>query len=732
MRVETDPAAQLSRGHGGGAVRAPSLRHADHRLDARDRGARPRPRARLLPALLHARERDPGRRRRRRRRTRCARLADDTYGRVAPFGERPVAAPAARARSARRPPHRGRRPEGRAADPAAPLPAPSSRTAQAARFACARAPRRGARRRPDLLSLPQARAGARRRGECRRLVHGLADRRHALLDLRRAGQGVSLEALEEAVDAAVADHPGRGLDADAVERAKTRLVAETIYSTDSQSSLARIYGSALAIGETIEDVRRWPDEIEAVTTPRSPSVTERFLVAAPFGRPAICARPHAVSTRAGLDASAAVMTPSSASPAQRSAGSLSPGGVEAWHVAVGPRAARRARLHLRGRRGAGSARQGRRRADAGAPSRRGRRRLLLGRLPGAPRGAGDRAQLQRRSGRRRRLAEDARQARRRGLRRSCASRSPRRASTRTRSSACAPRPSPGCATSRTIPASWPRAASSPRRFRATPTAIRRAARSRASPRSPARTSATCTRRVIADGRDEDRRRRRDRSPSASPALLDGVFGALPARRCRGAGAGRPRSPAAARATSSTRRAAIGDPLRHRRAVLARSGLHRRLCAQPHPRRRRLHLAAVPGGAREARPRLLGRHLARELPRRLDDLGLHRDQERARAPNASPSSRPRSLRLKTEGPTDEELAQGEGLPHRLLRARLRHLDQDRPPARAGRLRGPRHRLHRPPQRARRRGDAGRHRAAPPSAPSATASCWWWWRDGPSGL
>ena len=71
--------------------------------------------------------------------------------------------------------------------------------------------------------------------------------------------------------------------------------------------------------------------------------------------------------------------------------------------------------------------------------------------------------------------------------------SPRRASTRTRSSACAPRPSPGCATSRTIPASWPRGASSPRRFRATPTAIRRAAPSRASPRSPGRTSATCTR-----------------------------------------------------------------------------------------------------------------------------------------------------------------------------------------------------------------------------------------------
>ncbi len=48
-------------------------------------------------------------------------------------------------------------------------------------------------------------------------------------------------------------------------RARTRLVADTVYARDSQSSLARIYGSSLAIGETIADVERWPERIEAVT-----------------------------------------------------------------------------------------------------------------------------------------------------------------------------------------------------------------------------------------------------------------------------------------------------------------------------------------------------------------------------------------------------------------------------------------------------------------------------------
>ncbi len=90
-------------------------------------------------------------------------------------------------------------------------------------------------------------------------------------------QGVSLEALEEAIDEALKAIPAEALGEDAIERAKTRLVAETIYSTDSQSALARIYGSALAIGETIEDVRRWPGEIERVRKEDLASVTERFI-----------------------------------------------------------------------------------------------------------------------------------------------------------------------------------------------------------------------------------------------------------------------------------------------------------------------------------------------------------------------------------------------------------------------------------------------------------------------
>ncbi|HSP24722.1 MAG TPA: insulinase family protein, partial [Saliniramus sp.] len=42
--------------------------------------------------------------------------------------------------------------------------------------------------------------------------------------------------------------------------------------------LARLYGSALAIGETIEAIQKWPSEIDAVTREDLVSVAERFLI----------------------------------------------------------------------------------------------------------------------------------------------------------------------------------------------------------------------------------------------------------------------------------------------------------------------------------------------------------------------------------------------------------------------------------------------------------------------
>jgi zinc protease len=76
--------------------------------------------------------------------------------------------------------------------------------------------------------------------------------------------GVTMEALDAAVDGVLTRFIADGVDENALERAKTRLVADAIYAQDSQAMLARWYGSALATGLSMEDVRQWPARIEAV------------------------------------------------------------------------------------------------------------------------------------------------------------------------------------------------------------------------------------------------------------------------------------------------------------------------------------------------------------------------------------------------------------------------------------------------------------------------------------
>jgi zinc protease len=78
--------------------------------------------------------------------------------------------------------------------------------------------------------------------------------------------GVSLPDLDAAIDRVLNALIAEGVEAKALERAKTRLVADAIYAQDSQATLARWYGAALATGQTIRDVQEWPERIEAVGT----------------------------------------------------------------------------------------------------------------------------------------------------------------------------------------------------------------------------------------------------------------------------------------------------------------------------------------------------------------------------------------------------------------------------------------------------------------------------------
>lgn len=90
--------------------------------------------------------------------------------------------------------------------------------------------------------------------------------------------GVSIEQVEAASDAVLARFLAEGPSEAELTRAKSRLAAAAIYARDSQETLARIYGSSLAEGESLDAIVNWPDQIEAVTREEVMAVVRETFV----------------------------------------------------------------------------------------------------------------------------------------------------------------------------------------------------------------------------------------------------------------------------------------------------------------------------------------------------------------------------------------------------------------------------------------------------------------------
>lgn len=76
--------------------------------------------------------------------------------------------------------------------------------------------------------------------------------------------GVSLAAVEQAVDAVIAEVAHRPPSPELLAHIKIQLVAGETFRRDSQLSLATEYGQALAVGLSVADVQDWPHRIDAV------------------------------------------------------------------------------------------------------------------------------------------------------------------------------------------------------------------------------------------------------------------------------------------------------------------------------------------------------------------------------------------------------------------------------------------------------------------------------------
>ena len=93
--------------------------------------------------------------------------------------------------------------------------------------------------------------------------------------------GHTLEDMEELISAELKRLLETGVSEEEVERAKHSMIASAIYAQDSQSGLARLFGSALATGLTIEEVQSWPSQVEAVTPQDVLDAARTYLTSEP-------------------------------------------------------------------------------------------------------------------------------------------------------------------------------------------------------------------------------------------------------------------------------------------------------------------------------------------------------------------------------------------------------------------------------------------------------------------
>ena len=84
--------------------------------------------------------------------------------------------------------------------------------------------------------------------------------------------------LEASIDRVIDDIKENGVTEAELNRARKSMIAELVYSEDSQFNLARTYGWALAIGRTIEDMQKRAERLEAVTLEDIKSAANKHLV----------------------------------------------------------------------------------------------------------------------------------------------------------------------------------------------------------------------------------------------------------------------------------------------------------------------------------------------------------------------------------------------------------------------------------------------------------------------
>jgi zinc protease len=92
-----------------------------------------------------------------------------------------------------------------------------------------------------------------------------------------AADGVGVEKVEAGFDAVMAEVRANGVTEAELERARKAYLAEYIYESDNQTSLARRYGWSLTVGRSLKDIEEWPARISKVTIDDIKKVADKYL-----------------------------------------------------------------------------------------------------------------------------------------------------------------------------------------------------------------------------------------------------------------------------------------------------------------------------------------------------------------------------------------------------------------------------------------------------------------------
>lgn len=86
-----------------------------------------------------------------------------------------------------------------------------------------------------------------------------------------------LAAVEQAVEAELERLIAEGVSELELAKAKQRYVRSMVFARDNQSSMANMYGAALATGSDVQDVEEWPERIRAVTAAQVQAAARKYL-----------------------------------------------------------------------------------------------------------------------------------------------------------------------------------------------------------------------------------------------------------------------------------------------------------------------------------------------------------------------------------------------------------------------------------------------------------------------